>query len=104
MNPNLAAANAAYHAGLAHWRDQSQAFSKVKQAYRSRLIGDKEFLEAKAVFDAESRAMDLLEANLIAAMDADRKERESLRARQATYRGADQPATEPEFSEIVLHS
>jgi hypothetical protein len=48
--------------------------------------------------------MDLLEANLIAAMDADRKERESLRARQATYRGADQPATEPEFSEIVLHS
>ena len=58
-----------YDAALVEWRKASAAFRTVQTAYRSRKIGDAEFLSGKKAFDDATAVFDLAEKAFVKADD-----------------------------------
>ena len=70
-SPERIAAEAAYDNSLEVFRAASRAFNAVTLRYRSREIGDDEFLSARAVFMEANRVSDAAEAEFINRLNAE---------------------------------
>jgi hypothetical protein len=60
----------AYDAALASWRTESKKFTQVRDAYRKKTVGDKEYLAARAEFEKQQSIFDQAETEFIAKTNA----------------------------------